>query len=67
MLVVFASIGAVVAVLRANGWYFAMFTVIGCMVVCTIFFTWRYPRLRQPIRLIQLSALGISLSVCLCV
>jgi len=29
VLLVFASIGAVVAVLRENNWYFALFAVIG--------------------------------------
>lgn len=61
VLLVFASIGAVVAVLRQNGWYFAMFTVIGAMAMGQVFLNRCYPRLRQPIRLIQLSALGIFL------
>ncbi len=61
VLLLFTAIGAVVAVLRENRWYFPMFTGIGAMAMVTVILTRRYPRLSQTIRLIQLSGLGIFL------
>jgi polyferredoxin len=57
----FVTIGALVAIFRENNWYFLMFATIGVIHMISVMLTDRCPRLRQTIRLIQLSALGIFL------
>ncbi len=61
VLLIFVSVGTIVALFRENNWYFVMFSLIGFVGMSSILVTNLYPRLSQSIRLIQLSALGIFL------